>query len=261
MPRLAPRWPQKPPAGTPIDWSSDLAVGLVALVPLWEGAGLPVEIVSGVRATSLGGAVWQPGPQGPQLYAGGNKTVTIQTPSLASNWTGPMSIACYAAPTAASGGQQNLVGGYSFYLGWNRNGTADFEAGYGAFPVVAAGVVDGLPHVWGATLPPSPQGGGSALYRDGVPLSTTGGGSAANAPFWIGNLGVVGSLGWAAIWNRALSAGEHAAIAANFGALFAPPGLALAEMLAPGGVGVYPPTRPRGAALKWPATRAFRARF
>lgn len=233
--------PGKPPMGWPLDPSSPLAAGLVGLYAINEGAGLPSDAVTGAGATG-GGATWAASPYGPALsFDGTSQQITLNDPTLAAR-SGPLTIACLAAPDA-SATNQHLIdvrrttspqGGYFVSFSFGTPGTIGyFVQGTGSSTTAnsSSGVIDGGWHAWGVSHS-STSAGGVAFYRDGQPIGTATASifpAVATSP----NIATIGSNGTGgalfnggialiAIASRAWSADEHAAFAANPWQLFLP---------------------------------------
>jgi hypothetical protein len=231
---LGSRWPQKPPVGTSIAPPSGLAQGLVAFWALNEGTGLPFDTASGHLAAS-NNATWTGSPYGAALaFNGTNQYVNLGSSTPWLNLTGPLTLACLAAPIAGSATNQQLIdghtttnqGGYLLVVNTSGNNEMDYYTVQGGSVASAAsnsGAADGGWHVF-AVSHWSTAANGVQFYRDGYAWGT------ATASFFGGSytgqrtLGartdaaakwLSGGMAWAAIWSRALSAQEHLAMASN----------------------------------------------
>lgn len=236
------RWVQKPPVGTLIDRSHPLAQGLVAFWSLNEGTGAPTDAVAGLGTLLEGGVAWGAGASGPglQCTALGAGAYAILPPQLQLPY--PLTIACgfrylggsptgnaniFALESATSGSPINNA-----RVTWNAGGsaiTADIsaEAYLGSYmPAVGSETPLGLSVASSNVM---------ALYAGGQSVYSTAS-AGGNAPSWtptacacIGQIPGLSSrtaqgiVTWAGAWSRALSAAEHAALAANPWQLFAPP--------------------------------------
>jgi hypothetical protein len=123
--------------------------------------------------------------------------------------------------------------GIALAVNWNGNNELDLLTCYGSnftFAMSTSGVVDGAWHVWGASFASSSPGG-TSFFRDGQPIGIAtqpAPGAYSGGTVGLGALGagttrfLKGSMGWAVVWSRALSSGEHAALAANPWQVFRP---------------------------------------
>lgn len=223
------RWNQKPPIGTQLDASVPLARGLVAFWPLWEGGGVPSEAVGRSPANSCN-ASWTATPYGRGLLFNGTNQWVAATGSSLMAFAGTITIAAFTSP--ATGLLQVLVGGEGWVLGVDEVGSNEvyFYTNAAGFTTSSSNAIDGTWHLLAVTQS-STGPGGVQFYRDGnpwgtgtlnsLPASTLGalslGANSSGTNHWLN-----GSMGWAAVWSRALSSNEHMALAANPWQVFRP---------------------------------------
>lgn len=225
----------KPSQGTPVA-AGGLAAGLVGLWPLNEGGGSPCDAASGTVASS-NSAAWVGSPSGAALGFNG----TTQSVNCGANpaWsiTGPFSVAFLGNP--AVGVAQNVV---EFRTTGNTGGFSLIATSASLISLItgnggtvrsapsSASAVDGGWHLFSASMA-STGSGGATIYRDGVPWGTGligafPGPNGVNYHLGVNPGGTAaflnGSLALVAIWGRALSDQEHAALARNPWQLFAP---------------------------------------
>jgi len=240
------RWPQKPPVGTAIDGSHGLAQGLVFLAALWDyGGGTAYDAVTGL-ALPIAGAAWGAGVTSGLSCT--STTARAQAACPASlQLPGPATIAVAYRYLADPGTTNTIYFGTSYtstntspysslQLGWHNTtdkAPALFYNSGGAFQQLngTTAHVAGQDYVASASV----QGGLQVLYLNGVPTGPTGGfaGPIAYGPAPQLAVGANTAYGrnpnalfyWAALWNRALSAEEHARLGGEINAvwrLFAP---------------------------------------
>jgi hypothetical protein len=226
----------KPNPGALVDPTHPLAQGLVGFYALAEGAGTPVDVVTGVRGTS-NSAAWSSGPGGACLSYNGTSQYTDVAPDAALSVVGPITVASYCAPTAGTTNQhiidcRGTAGGY--YLVANSGGTNEF----GLFvpntvSASSANAIDGGWHVLSAVMS-STNAGGIQFYRDGQAWGTATFNAMPAAPTGTvtrkiatnttaGGAWFKGPIGWIGVWARALSAADNQALAANPWAMFLRP--------------------------------------
>jgi hypothetical protein len=131
MPSRSTGWGwQKPPAGTPVDWSHPLANGLVALYVLNEGGGRPTDALGLWPTTvTIGTApTWAPGQYGTELQlnnvAGGYFTAIGATPVL--NYPYTLGTVAMVPSAGNNGSLRDLVGV------WNNAGNSRDSIGFGS---------------------------------------------------------------------------------------------------------------------------------
>jgi len=235
-------WQTKPPPGTPINWQHPLAQGISACWVFSEGCGPPAERVCGALPTVTNYA-WASSPYGWSGNFGGSSTDAYLAYNagqvLGVNFAGPITVASLGNPPPAAS--------YQFIL-WNYNSTSPYQGfgwgintsgqttgnlslwtSQGSWAYSNNGVVDGNWHLYAASA--SGTGAGSVQwYRDGVSQGTAATGQVGTAwsgPTKIGqqSAGVClqNQMSLLILWQRALSAHEHAAFSANPWQIFAPP--------------------------------------
>lgn len=221
--------------GARIDWSHPLAQGLVGCWALNEGAGLLNDVVTGTRGPS-NSATWAGTPYGTGLVFNGTSQSVNCGSHPAWSITGPLTLVALASPPASGVTQQIIdfkqsanTGGYTLTVG-STNKVAMVTASAGSQPSASsASSVDGKWHLYAASMS-STAAGGVSFFRDGV-ADGTGQLTVFPAAYGSGLLGtnptssgawLSGSLALVSIWARALSAQEHAVLAANPWQLFVP---------------------------------------
>lgn len=246
-----PAWPhtRKPARGALVDWTNPLARGLFLALPLADGAGAPWDVAARLSYALEGGASWEATPSGRGLScaATGAGAYAILPPAL--QFTSyPVTIACGFAygggtPTANANifGLLNTASGSGAInnarISWDPSGSTvgwlapnlGINGGSGYPPPVGVEVAYGLTLTPGGS--PSPT---AAFYVDGVPRPTVPIG-VGGAPSWtatgnvsIGNIpglsarSAAGIVTWGFVWSRALTADEHARLAAAPWQLLAP---------------------------------------
>ncbi len=229
---LGNRWPHKPPIGYEIDGEHPLSRGMYAFFPFWEGNGLNArDSVNGITSTATSGAVWKPGPSGAaQAFASsGSYSQTPSIPGISVNY--PITIAVGFRMLGTPTGTTQVIGFYTaglaqmpaiigvtsanlYSIAW-ANGSSSSS---GTSSISAASNLD---TVAALTITNTNQ----TLYLNGVAayaLSNAISNAAGSNPFL--DFGYNSSLSarnpnyqiyWAGLWNRTLSPGEHAALAAN----------------------------------------------
>lgn len=215
---------QKPARGAMLDWGNPIARGLLGFWPLNDGAGPPSDLVSRRAAVSNGGT-WGVGPAGSQILFAASTGIDLGiTPALALR--GPATYIVCGSPAAnGSTAAQEFVAGVDGSSAAYRfaccvgGGTNELNLLSPAGWISSNNnVIDGATHVFGVSVAGFASGQ-VAFYRDGIPCGT----GTASAPtstethWYISypGYGVSGPLSWVAILSRALSAAEHASIAAN----------------------------------------------
>lgn len=240
------RYPTKPPAGTPINWSHPITNGLVAYWPFNEGAGAPRDIAHNRNHTAITGNItWVQGPGGLGMdfpNAGtGTDYLSVTTEGLAS-LTNTVTLMAIVEPDSLNFYQAILE---------TRGGGAGLEgiiiSGDAATPVTAAWdntfdeydfasgltLTIGKVYIVGASITPANitvyvgQFGGS--FGSAVNNVDTNSVRDLNNPWYFGRdpLDVTeewdGRIYGAAFWERPLSENEWRTLHANPYALFARP--------------------------------------
>jgi hypothetical protein len=241
---LGPRWAQKPPLGTPIDPSSQLAAGLAAFWAASEGTGPRIGDASGNgnAAALAGGASWSAGANGPAVLFGGAPQYAQAADAPSLRISPSITLATLICPTAYNPHYSALIQkrdasnptvNYNYDFGLSPSGNPFFQfydTQYRNFTDTAV-----IPLGAWSTMAASVDAAAGLVrfYFDGQPTSSmalTGTMPAGGtAPVQIGNYTIgsgpynfSGSLSWAAIWSRALQPAEHAALAANPWQVFRP---------------------------------------
>lgn len=224
---------QKPPNGSPLDVGSPLACGLVALWPLWEGGGVPYDVVNRVGAAS-NSLNWAASPFGWALQGTGTSNgVRYPATYAGPRVTGrPWTFAAFALPTANANGLGLIDttaggrGGFSVQL--NVYGGQIFCDVNGVNYQSAGGIsLDNTYHLFSVVQPTATQ---LRYFRDGkqlgssavpgYPAPITGSTYLCNSAD--GGNGFLGLIGWLAVWSRALSQPELYGLSVNPWQLFAP---------------------------------------
>lgn len=243
--RLAfPRF-SKPPIGTPLDWSSELTHGLWYFAPCWEAGGSTIaDVVQGMIATASGATItWKPTgwTVGADLFG---TTVNATTPALPASlqFTWPMTIVFGFRFNATEPAGSPILFGISYETGEASPYTIIGALAQSSTRLIKTYVCNGTTsenfgssgtlsastdYVYGASMAAKAQ----TSYLNGV-LNTSGTASWSN-PTWQSTSSVTFgtqlsstnaqiTISWAGIWNRVLSANEHAAIARNPWQIFSP---------------------------------------
>ena len=244
----------KPPPGTPIDWTRSLAQGLVGCWTFAEGAGIPVNAVTGQQAAS-NTMPWASGRWGSCLSNTAlAKFVQTNVPNgTALSVTGTrITMAAWAYPTISNAYQCLIVkvGGttrqYGLFLSALGTGNIfiSFNPSGGANYAVSPGwAVNTWNHIC-ATY----DGANVRVYINGVPANTTALATTitevSGSTLYFGydngnsNFGINGSLDAPMVWNRVLNQGEVAALCANQWQAFGAP--RSAYLMRPAGGGPWP---------------------
>ena len=255
------RWQQKPPIGTPIDWSSPLAEGLVWHAPLWEGTGPTVYDViggtgGGANLAITGGATWSPGATMGLSCAGtsGNVGASATLP-VRLKLQPPYTIAVAFRRLGASIQYGSLFGLWLNNTNANppiavaieyNNTTGGLSVVYGtqtASSGLSASI--GTDHVAVFSMAPS-SSTPSYLYLDGVAGTSSSYNGAATylstALIGLGNYASTSGFSsnsliyWAAIWGEALPAkfvAEYLASYASINQLYKPRATLLGAAFSP----------------------------
>lgn len=238
MPIYGP-WASKPSPGTPLDRARGLAQGLVFFAPLWEGAGPSVSdaVTSGYLSLPVTAATWGSGSMLGLSCASSTARAQVATP----DWLklpGPCTIAVAMQPFGLPAGNCSYFGTtyttastspfYGVTIG-SASATLTpklfYNSSGGPTSIASsAAMTAGQDAVVSASLQPNSQ----SLYLGGQPVGTS---VATGSILYSSSLlafGAVTSFArnpnalfyWGALWNRTLSAAEHAAIGASPAAIF-----------------------------------------
>lgn len=226
----------KPPIWAPgIRTGHPLANGLIFCAPLWEGAGSVRDLVGGNAAALAGNADWKVLDTGPGLTNPGAAADGVNFGNIPiGSGEAQLTVAGLVRPDVAS--TEDMIAskhsGGPFYLSFLGAGDLRFMT------QTAGGRVDTdspcVPSTTEFGLYAGTYDGATVrLYANGVQLANTeaqtGALTSTAGNFWIGNYGT-GAVGWsfngdialAAVWNRALSAGEIAQLYADPWCMFRP---------------------------------------
>lgn len=228
---------RKPPCGTRLDRSNPLSRSLAFALAMADGTGAVAADSSGAgnAATLGGGASWAASPDGAGVRLDGSSGSLYVPPSPTLAWaSGPFAAMARLAFAAAPGTSPVLwYGGTGaapqFWVRQNTPTAVQWlvggPTGYTlTTPTIAAGSV----HTY---LVSRDATGLATLYLDGVPLGTISGTGAVNGGQGLA-LGTRADLTTqfaaatytaACGWNRSLSAGEAATLAADPWQVFEPP--------------------------------------
>ena len=197
--------------------ATDCAPAPSGLVAWWPGNGNANEIIGTNNGTLIGSAGYAAGEVGQAFSVSGpaNCVVVPSSPSIAFGTTSPMSIEFWAYSSGSSG-CAHILG----KRGGSGNEYQIGDCGGLFFNADGGGVSSGQPmpqNQW-VHLAGTFDGSTLAIYINGVLAGTASGtlGTSSSEPFKIGASDVYGGFnGWideVAIYNRALSANEIAAI-------------------------------------------------
>jgi hypothetical protein len=227
-------WTQKPPCGTPLDWSNSLTQGMVFNIPCNEQSGPYTDLVTGNRSSSA--PSWRAG----NVYQSVDQQIKgIQTTTKQQFGTGDFTVMLREKPDPTPGAAKLSLqsvwgtGGspYQWALAAYYDGAAYSATGYclytnavGTSAVGASGLLDGNTHTFVAVR----QGTLHSLYRDGILVAqatktvqnVTATVAANNVIaftqfFTATYVGTPGSRELAAGWNRALSSAEVLSVSVN----------------------------------------------
>jgi hypothetical protein len=230
----------RPPMGTPLDSSSQLQRGLIFFAPFWEAAGKSIhDLVGGNHLTVITGSpAWGPGVAGssicgfdcpnnafirsagipagqqaalvwPMTVAVSCNVLTEQSATVLfslTNFTGLATIIGITGGTTSGLGSAYLNAGSQVATNRNNNITLgqNVVASFTVTPTAQTMYINGLP-----TSGNTSNAASNPTLN--VPAVYLGGGSTASVLYY-----------WAAAWSRALSPGEHAALAQNIWQMFTP---------------------------------------
>lgn len=234
------RYTRKPSLGATVDYSHPLANGLVECVLLNEGGGPPRSLITRDVAAPTSNPSWAAGRAGVgRVYSGGSRDAF--TDRAAHSITGAVTVAAGVLNAEANGTDSwhTLVSrrastgnsAVEFALNFNSafavgRGIQFFWNTGGAYQVIgignnggnSAGPYQGIPT---SLIGTRSSGNVGKIYKDGVLGNTSGALSTAGAgttPLTLGACGdgsepFDGSLYYAYVWNRELSADEVALVA------------------------------------------------
>lgn len=237
------QWDQKPPGGTLIDWSNPLATSLAACWPLNEGTSDILKDLTGNGSdATITGAAWTPTPVALGLNFAAND-IAIVASSSPLDFVAPISVYALIYQTAS-----NPDG--AFIL--SKRPTSNASAFDFSFAIQGGTYNNQLLYQWnngstyysytsGTSFPLNvPTGAGLTLWPSGTVDFFIGGQQTASVaatlppttypnPINIGNYSngtslfqLDGSLIVLMVWYRALSAADHAQLAANPWQMYAP---------------------------------------
>jgi hypothetical protein len=227
----------KPPIGTPLDYGCPLARGLVFFFPLWEGGGPYIGDVAGGLQAKNSSTQWATGSDSVLLKRNGGYSWAVIPAALQFPW--PISIAFRCRHTITGSGNPRIFG--LFYsnpdatpfdvLAMHDSSTATLRIQYnkagsnvqantsttmtvgGEYTVTAVVTTTSqVVYVNGANVFSSANSIGNPNYT-------------ATSSIGFGDVVVsaaADSYYWGAVWNRALSADEHALLVTNPWQLFTP---------------------------------------
>jgi len=238
----------KPAIGTPIDWGATLAQDLLFFFPCWEGGGQAAnDVVNGLSAAFVGSSIvrptWVPGTYGVGLQSqldGGYAATGSIPASLQVGWPITIAVSCRFGGTHGSGPKffgidynsafttpYLVIALYENSIG--KLGVQYNNAGTLVSATSIATIVAGTDYVFSYTITPTAQ----TAYVNGIAVSSLSA-SISNPSYSATSRVVFGDLTlnsnlsyyWAAVWNRALVASEHAAIGSQVNGIwqiFMPP--------------------------------------
>lgn len=231
----------KPLYGSRIDRRSSLWQGMRGFYPLTEGGGGTAFDATGANPGTLHGSLtWSPSLVGPSLaaFTGGDATTTYvdcgNSPSLNPlsmtlvSCVFPLTIPANSSSAGFVVGRDSDTAGRSFAFGMTTtnelhfeiNGTVVFSAASPLVPLSRWSVI-GVSHTNGVGAQGYLAGAQIVSSTYATPIASSTGSTTIGRRNYVGYQdGFLGSLGWAAIWNRALTPGEHAAIGASPTAIF-----------------------------------------
>jgi hypothetical protein len=260
---LGSRWAQKPPAGTASDRSHSLAQGLVFLAPLWDYGGGAVNDAIGGLVLPITAASWAVGATSGLSFTAATQYAQVATPGYL-QLPGPMSIAVGYRVLSTSASNAPYFG--TSYAATNVSPFNGVNIGMrfnGAIALfyngsTASGTVPtvGVDYVSSGSV----SSAAAVLYTNGVQAGTAAG---AAVTYSASSLLAIGAntafarnpavlVYWAALWNRALSATEHARLGGDVNAIwriFAPQRDVIRSYLTTAGTGV---SYPRGSSILRP---------
>jgi concanavalin A-like lectin/glucanase superfamily protein len=166
-------WTQKPIYGTPLDRSNSLSRSLGACFTFNEGAGSPVDLISGSRITLSGTTLWSKGTYGSAFGSDGSTGYgTIALPTI-NNWSAISIAMIWNCPSSGSVNYGRIIekgSNNEWMFSTNSSGSPSFAVNGGVSTIGAlANLDDGNWHHLVGTYDGSSATG---FYCDGVSQGT-----------------------------------------------------------------------------------------